>query len=124
MNRAERRAVLSYARRRASWEWIAGPSMPWAAWGRELPSWRNDLYSVMRYERDTEIGVVTHLVIRNQDGGRDLPWADVQRIKNELAGTERTAVQVFPPVSELVDQANMYHLWVLPEGQLMPFTLT
>jgi hypothetical protein len=50
-------------------------------------------------------------------------WADMQRIKNELVGPERVAVEVFPPVSELVDQANIAHLWVLPEGFALPFSL-
>ncbi len=33
------------------------------------------------------------------------------------------AIEVFPPVSELIDEANAYHLWVFPPGTLLPFTL-
>jgi len=45
----------------------------------------------------------------------------MQRIKDELAGHDRTGVEVYPPHDEIVDQADMYHLWVLPEP--LPFTL-
>ncbi|MGR9527665.1 DUF7694 domain-containing protein (plasmid) [Priestia megaterium] len=44
-----------------------------------------------------------------------------QRIKNEIFGEEYTAIEVFPKESELVDEANMYHLWVLPKGMNLPF---
>jgi hypothetical protein len=47
----------------------------------------------------------------------------MQRIKNELAGPERVAVEVYPPVSQLVDHANMYHLWVFEAGFALPFGL-
>lgn len=50
-------------------------------------------------------------------------WRDMQRVKNELAGEHRVGIEVFPPVAEVVDQANIYHLWVLPEGFRLPFSL-
>jgi hypothetical protein len=46
---------------------------------------------------------------------------EMQRIKDDLAGAEATAVEVYPPRSELVDEADMFHIWVLPAG--LPFTL-
>jgi len=52
-----------------------------------------------------------------------IPWDDLQRIKNELAGEDRTAIEVFPTVSDLVDKAPMRHLWVLPSGYALPFGL-
>lgn len=48
-------------------------------------------------------------------------FRDFQRIKNELAGPEREAVEVYPAESRLVDTSNQYHLWVLPEGARLPF---
>jgi hypothetical protein len=47
----------------------------------------------------------------------------MQRIKDTLAGPDRAAVEVYPPASEVVDQANMYHLWVLPPGARLCFGL-
>jgi hypothetical protein len=67
--------------------------------------------------------VIDHLIIRRHDGGVDFPWAHLQRIKDELLGAERVAVEVFPPRSQLVDDANCRHLWVLPDGFALPFGL-
>lgn len=83
----------------------------------------NLVYSVQFFERDSAWGVIDHLLIRRHDGGNDLPWAHAQRIKDELCGPERVAVEVFPPTSQLVDDANCRHLWVLPEGFQLPFGL-
>lgn len=83
----------------------------------------NNRYSVQVSLVGTSIGEVIHLWIRRHDGQVARSWADLQRIKDELAGTARVAVEVFPPANELVDQANMFHLWVMPEGHLLPFGL-
>lgn len=83
----------------------------------------NNHHSVQVSDVETAWGTVRHLWIRRHDAKPINEWSTLQRIKNELAGPERTAVEVFPAVSQLVDSANMYHLWVLPEGMQLPFTL-
>lgn len=83
----------------------------------------NNRYSVQVSLLATDIGLITHLWIRAHDGTMPRAWRDLQRIKNELVGPERLAVEVFPPESELVDSANMAHLWVYPEGYALPFRL-
>ena len=109
----------------------------WSSW-----EWRNDLvghpeamsgmkccclnnrYSVQFFEQITAWGKVDHLLIRRHDGKANVPWADKQRIKDELMGADRTAVEVYPAVVDLVDEADVYHLWVLPEGMKLPFGLS
>lgn len=56
-----------------------------------------------------------HLAIRTP-ANREPPWRDLQRIKNEIMGPDRFAVQVCPPSDRLIDDADMYHLWVMPRG--------
>lgn len=56
-----------------------------------------------------------HLAIRTTTG-REPTWGELQRIKNEVAGPELYAVQFCPPMSRLIDGADMYHLWVYPAG--------
>ena len=108
-----------------------------AAWGRGMGTrlspemhavrvaYVNNRYSVQVSTQITDWGDVTHLWIRRHDSERIHSWADLQRIKNEVRpdGHERTAVEVYPRDAELVDVANMYHLWVLPPGFALPFTL-
>lgn len=88
--------------------------------------WVNNRYSVQVSLVSlvaTAWGDVTHLWVREHAGGMPRSWSDLQRIKNELTGPERVAVEVFPPVSQLIDSANMAHLWVYPSGFTLPFRL-
>lgn len=54
-----------------------------------------------------------------QDG---IVWEEMQRIKNECGFAEREAIEIFPPQSDEVKIANMRHLWLLPEGERLPFS--
>ena len=44
-----------------------------------------------------------------------------QEIKDELFGSRAVAVEVYPPKKNLVDVADIYHLWVLPKDYQLPF---
>lgn len=84
----------------------------------------NDLFIVTAVSFYCDYGWCIHLVMRLKPEAAPLSgltWASKQRIKNELIGAQRMAVEVFPPASELVDQADAYHLWVLPDGFRLPF---
>lgn len=110
--------------------WIGKPSpkslnMNGRGWLSEIDRCytdENHEYAVMIRKVETQWGIVEHAAIRNRDSS-DIPWREKQRIKDELFGPERTAVEVFPARSQLVDEANMYHLWVLPIGMELPFTI-
>jgi len=79
-------------------------------------------YIVMTRLIKTDIGVVEHFCIRNKDN-TDISWSEKQKIKNDIAGRKRTAIEVFPREDRLIDEAGMYHLWVLPENYELPFGL-
>jgi hypothetical protein len=64
-----------------------------------------------------------HLIVRRIDGAAIHKWHDLQRIKNEIVGPDRVAVEVYPPEEQLVDRANLTHLWVYPPGHELPFGL-
>jgi hypothetical protein len=78
--------------------------------------YENSAYQVILRRRTVEpFGACVHLTIRSVDGEARHDWRDFQRIKNELAGPEAEAVELFPAESRLVDTANHYHLWVFPD---------
>lgn len=85
--------------------------------------WLNVKYQVFMTPMDgvMDFSGGVHLSIKRRDKQPLLDWRDLQRIKNELVGPEREAVQLFPGESRLVDEANQFHLWVLPEGRYAPF---
>lgn len=84
----------------------------------------NQVYSVQGRTVETdEFGDVLHLIIRRHDNDTQVSWWDLQVIKSDLAGANRVAIQVFPQDVDIVDDANLYHLWVLPEGVTLSFGL-
>jgi len=62
-----------------------------------------------------------HLSIHRRDRNALRDWRHFQSIKNEIAGPERTAVEVYPPEGHLLDSTNEFHLWVLPARVSLPF---
>ena len=94
--------------------------------GRPVPQvWGNDRYTATVYFPPVEGGekwltvIGVHSRTRAATGAHD--WRHMQRIKNDIAGPEREAVELFPAESRLVDTANEFWLWVLPEGEQFPF---
>jgi len=73
----------------------------------------NDLYQIQAEEYAPGC---LHLNIRRRDGGMFKDWRHFQQIKNEIAGPEREAVELYPAESRKVDTTNKWHLWVQPEG--------
>ncbi len=61
------------------------------------------------------------LIVRRLDGQPARDWRHLQRIKNQLAGEDREALELFPDERRLVDVSNVTHLWVLRRGQRIPF---
>jgi len=61
-----------------------------------------------------------HLSIRHNNRSAIRDWRMFQRIKNELAGEDREAIELYPSEARMVDEANSYHLWVAPVGYKFP----
>lgn len=125
--RAERRFLLAQeAQRRKTGTWPPWEKMTFppgtvggGRWTRPITTaYRNWVFSVLwRVDDDAD---VIHLAISSLSGIRPT-WPEAMRIKDELAGPQATAVEVYPPRAEVVDEADMYHLWVLPSP--LPFSL-
>lgn len=57
------------------------------------------------------------LSIKRNDKLPPHDWRELQAIKNEVAGWEREAIEIYPAESRLVDDADQTWLWVLPAGE-------
>lgn len=126
MPRRNRRLILrdeAIARRAGKWgPWETLTFPPGTVGPRGWPAdfttaHRNNVFSVL--DRTLPDGT-RHLAITSLSAARPT-WPEMQRIKDEIAGPEATAVEVYPPQAEIVDHADMYHLWVLPAP--LPFSL-
>lgn len=60
------------------------------------------------------------LSIKPKDGSPRHDWREFQWIKNQIAGPEREAVELYPAESRLVDTANQFLLYVVPPGVRFP----
>jgi len=96
----------------------------------KIEKWREENYLNNRYSVQISdyltadgYGHVNHLWIRHHTGVMPSSWSDLQRIKNEIIGPEYLALEVYPRMSELTDEANIAHLWVMPTDYVLPFTL-
>jgi hypothetical protein len=90
-------------------------------WREETKCFVNDLYQVNVKEIKDEDGRPwMYLSIKRRDKKPIHDWRALQRIKNELIGEEFEAIEIYPRESELVDEANQYHLWVMERGRISP----
>jgi hypothetical protein len=86
----------------------------------DLPDqiWVNDIYHVtLRRVIDRVFGSaqgVIQLGINTHDGTARHDWREFQAIKNQLAGDECEAFELYPAESRLLDPSNYYTLWCFP----------
>lgn len=85
----------------------------------------NAIYSVQVFAAiKSPLGIVVPVGVRRHDTEPIRKWHDMQRIKTELFGVDRVAVEVYPAEIDVSDAANMYWLWLLPAGVRFPFKIS
>jgi hypothetical protein len=110
-------------RRRKSGDWGAWETLEFPDGVLSARGWLNQVRQVRKNKvfsvliRPHEHGV--HLAVSSLSGIRPT-WHEMQRIKNDVFGAEATAVEIYPPQSQLVDEADMFHIWSVDP---LPFTL-
>ena len=77
-----------------------------------VQGWCNIIFAVQEYDK----GGWLYLMIRRHDQ-KPVGWAEMQRIKNELYDPETVGIQIFPRQSILVDAANMYWMFLVPDSE-------
>lgn len=91
----------------------------------DAPKWLTKAFSNNRFvvmlnsNAETTKGKALRVMIQRHDA---LPipnhWAEMQAIKNEIFGNETVAVEYYPAESELVNDHNIYWLWIFEPGIL------
>lgn len=112
----EREAILARERQ-------ARRTGEWGAWKRVDSQYvkpGDEAYECAAFlVRVRDVKSAIHLSVVSMAGERPT-WWEMQRVKNEIAGPEATAVEVYPPQSEIVDTADSFHIWIVPP---LPFSL-
>jgi hypothetical protein len=128
LTKHEREKVLAEeARRRRLGEWGAWTFIEFPKGSVGSGGWTHDfqraaknrVFAVLIREVATDMGLIVHLAVSSLSGIRPT-FHEMQRVKNELAGEESTAIEIYPPASELVDGADQFHIWCVPR---LPFGL-
>ncbi len=87
-------------------------------------AWRNTRYTVMVFDNHpADINhhriTATRIMIQKHNNTPFVNhWSEIQKIKNEIFGAEVTAVEYYPAESELINDKNIYWIWIFPEGVL------
>lgn len=86
--------------------------------------WRNDKYQVIVTRQQIDAGLPTciHLSIKRLDKATAHEWGDFQRIKDQLVGPDKEAVELYPHAGRVLDSTNQYHLWAFDSSDFVfPF---
>ncbi len=90
--------------------------------GPQIRVLRSRDFLVQEFAADGMALVRLSVNITGMDGTRwkdGIPWEDLQRLKAEAGYPMHDAVEVFPRATDVVNVANMRHIWILRD--LLPF---
>lgn len=107
----------AWGRRLRRWSEAEARARTWKARRKPVEVWRSRDFLVQLYVDGewTRISVNRTHMPNGQDYADGITWDDLQRLKAEIGRGDQWAVEVFPADAEVVNDANMRHLWLLAE---------
>lgn len=89
---------------------------------RIVEMWRSCGFLMQIYSEDNGIERLSICRTRLKNDGHyddNISWDEIQRLKHECGRGDKHAVEIYPSDDDIVNSANMRHLWVLPDR--LPF---
>lgn len=79
-----------------------------------LNVWRSRQYFVQLYRDDAALRItINRTELKAGTNWKDnIPFEDLMRIKREIGYGDTQAIEIYPPDAEVVNVANMRHLWI------------
>jgi hypothetical protein len=127
VNRDERRAQQAAINKAAGSLPAALTAVPREQWPPPLPGsrqrlpfavWRSRFFLVQAYDVPAG-GASCRLSIRRVNAGDRITWDELQQIKRDVGYGDACAVEMFPPDRDVVNVANMRHLWIVTQPPFM-----
>lgn len=121
MSRNERRVVSKYMRQEAE-QWpnelklLTPEQWPTHFSGdKPIEIWRSKEFLLQVYVGNgiERLSVNRCRLGRGGNWSEDISWDDLQRLKRECGRGDFDAVEIYPRDADLVNVANMRHLWVM-----------
>lgn len=83
-------------------------------------AYRNNIYTVMVYDdSETTQGLAIRVMIQKHNNSPIINhWSEIQKIKNAIFGNEVTAIEYYPKESELINDFNIYWIWIFEDNSL------
>lgn len=86
---------------------------------RRIAVWRSRGFLVQAVQESDGIVrlSINRTAVKSDFGWEEgISWDELQRLKAEAGYGDRFAVEIYPADSEVVNVANLRHLWILPEA--------
>lgn len=124
INRAQRReANKSLLAESLRWP-VALREVPAEEWPENQPAglsrvWRSRGFLVQEYTQSNGFVRLSFNRATVGAGGhweQDITWEELQRLKAECGYEDRWAVEIYPAAANVVNVANMRHLWLLDDA--------
>lgn len=122
LNRSERRALAAQHRGLPE-QLVEVPTHLWPAStvGMDRPPervWRSRSFLVQQYVvtgSPTRLSINRLRMLANGRWADAITWDEIQSLKAQAGYADRWAVEIFPAARDLVDVANVRHVWLLDE---------
>ena len=77
--------------------------------------WRSRGFLVQVYYQGEvkRLSVCRTTIKQNGNWAEEITWNDLQALKEQCGYGDKAAVEIYPPDKDIVNAANMRHLWVL-----------
>jgi hypothetical protein len=98
------------------------PIEEWPAGVRDIKlfkAWRSNRYLAQAFqEREgiIRLSVNRTVLLPNNEWDDGLSWDELQVVKRQCGFGQALAVEIYPKDIDIVNVANMRHLWILPHG--------
>lgn len=95
-------------------------SVPCSEWPENkkqmIGVWRSREFLVQEYRENGNIRLSVNRTEMQADGrwSDNISWDELQDIKRQVGFGDSYAVEVYPKDKDVVNDANMRHLWILP----------
>ena len=73
-------------------------------------------------EQHEIFGKVHLLSVKKKDNTDNISWSDLQKIKNEVFGEDSQALEGYPKEKDVINHANVRHLWIIDKNYELPFS--
>jgi hypothetical protein len=83
---------------------------------KRIEVWLDDLFLVQIFDEGHSLRMSVNRV--TQTGGKwdeNITWDELQEIKGLIGRGNKQAIEIYPRDCDVVNVANMRHLWILPK---------